>query len=91
MEAAEEVRVAVPLVVRLDGTNAEEGKKMLAEATSIWRWRTRCGKEQIGRSVGGRTISVLVGKFQSSRVSPGRRAPSTPTSALHMGRTSWAA
>jgi succinyl-CoA synthetase beta subunit len=31
-EALEEVKVAVPIVVRLSGTNAEEGKKILAEA-----------------------------------------------------------
>ncbi len=33
IEAAKEVNVGVPLVIRLDGTNAEEGKKMLAESS----------------------------------------------------------
>jgi succinyl-CoA synthetase beta subunit len=32
IEAAKSVGVSVPLVVRLDGTNAEEGRKMLAES-----------------------------------------------------------
>jgi len=32
IEAAKEVRIAVPLVVRLQGTNAEEGRKLLAES-----------------------------------------------------------
>ncbi len=32
IEAAKQVGVKVPLVVRLDGTNAEEGRKMLAES-----------------------------------------------------------
>ena len=32
IEAAKEVKIAVPLVVRLQGTNAEEGRKLLAEA-----------------------------------------------------------
>ncbi|WHZ23160.1 MAG: Succinyl-CoA ligase [ADP-forming] beta chain [Nitrospira sp.] len=32
IEAAKEVKIAVPLVVRLQGTNAEEGRKLLAES-----------------------------------------------------------
>jgi succinyl-CoA synthetase beta subunit len=32
IEAAKEVRINVPLVVRLQGTNAEEGRKLLAES-----------------------------------------------------------
>ncbi|MCP9472453.1 MAG: ADP-forming succinate--CoA ligase subunit beta [Nitrospira sp.] len=32
IEAAKEVRMTVPLVVRLQGTNAEEGRKLLAES-----------------------------------------------------------
>jgi succinyl-CoA synthetase beta subunit len=56
MEAAEEVRVAVPLVVRLDGTNAEEGKKMLTAsglklevADTLWD-----GARKIVAQAGGR-------------------------------------
>jgi succinyl-CoA synthetase beta subunit len=56
MEAAEEVRVAVPLVVRLDGTNAEEGKKMLTAsglklevAETLWD-----GARKIVAQAGGR-------------------------------------
>jgi succinyl-CoA synthetase beta subunit len=32
LAALERVRIAVPIVVRLDGTNAEEGRRVLAEA-----------------------------------------------------------
>ena len=32
IEAAKEVKITVPLVVRLQGTNAEEGRKLLAES-----------------------------------------------------------
>ncbi|MBH0200683.1 MAG: ADP-forming succinate--CoA ligase subunit beta [Nitrospira sp.] len=32
IEAAKEVKISVPLVVRLQGTNAEEGRKLLAES-----------------------------------------------------------
>jgi succinyl-CoA synthetase beta subunit len=32
LEALERVEATVPIVVRLDGTNAEEGRKILAEA-----------------------------------------------------------
>ena len=32
IEAAKQIGVAVPLVVRLEGTNVEKGKKMLAES-----------------------------------------------------------
>jgi succinyl-CoA synthetase beta subunit len=32
IEAAKEVKIAVPLVVRLQGTNADEGRKLLAES-----------------------------------------------------------
>ena len=32
IEAAKEVKINVPLVVRLQGTNAEEGRKLLAES-----------------------------------------------------------
>ncbi len=32
LEALERVDATVPLVVRLDGTNAEEGRRILAEA-----------------------------------------------------------
>ena len=32
IDATREVHLSVPLVVRLDGTNAEEGKKMLASS-----------------------------------------------------------
>ena len=33
LEALERVSPEVPIVVRLDGTNAEEGRRILAEAT----------------------------------------------------------
>jgi succinyl-CoA synthetase beta subunit len=43
LDAAEEVRIGVPLVVRLEGTNADEGRKMLKQsslkldvATDLW-------------------------------------------------------
>ena len=32
VEAAKQVKLAVPLVVRLEGTNVEQGKKILAES-----------------------------------------------------------
>ena len=32
IEAAKQVGVSVPLVVRLDGTNAERGREMLAQS-----------------------------------------------------------
>jgi succinyl-CoA synthetase beta subunit len=32
IEAAKEVKITVPLVVRLQGTNAEEGRKLLKES-----------------------------------------------------------
>jgi succinyl-CoA synthetase beta subunit len=32
LEALDRIRIAVPIVVRLDGTNAEEGRRILAEA-----------------------------------------------------------
>jgi succinyl-CoA synthetase beta subunit len=32
LEALERLDVAVPIVVRLDGTNAEEGRRILADA-----------------------------------------------------------
>ena len=32
IEAAKEVKINVPLVVRLQGTNADEGRKLLAES-----------------------------------------------------------
>jgi len=32
MDAAKEVSIKVPLVVRLEGTNAEEARRMLAES-----------------------------------------------------------
>ena len=32
IEAAKEVKITVPLVVRLQGTNAEEGRKLLADS-----------------------------------------------------------
>ena len=32
IEASKEVKLSVPLVVRLEGTNVELGKKMLAES-----------------------------------------------------------
>jgi succinyl-CoA synthetase beta subunit len=32
LEALKQVEATVPIVVRLDGTNAEEGRKILAEA-----------------------------------------------------------
>lgn len=32
IDAAKEVKLAVPMVVRLEGTNAEAGRKMLAES-----------------------------------------------------------
>jgi succinyl-CoA synthetase beta subunit len=34
LEALERMRIEYPIVVRLDGTNAEEGRRMLAEATA---------------------------------------------------------
>jgi succinyl-CoA synthetase beta subunit len=32
IDAAKEVKLAVPMVVRLEGTNAEEGRRLLAES-----------------------------------------------------------
>jgi succinyl-CoA synthetase beta subunit len=32
LEALERIEISVPIVVRLDGTNAEEGRKILADA-----------------------------------------------------------
>ncbi|MBI5380071.1 MAG: ADP-forming succinate--CoA ligase subunit beta [Nitrospirae bacterium] len=56
LEAAKEVQVSVPLVVRLDGTNAEEGKKMLTAsglklevADTLWD-----GAQKIVAQAGGR-------------------------------------
>ena len=46
IEAAKEVKITVPLVVRLQGTNAEEGRKLLAESGSSWKWPTICGRRR---------------------------------------------
>ncbi len=32
LQALSEIEIALPIVVRLDGTNAEEGRRILAEA-----------------------------------------------------------
>ncbi len=32
IDAAKEVKLSVPMVVRLEGTNAEQGRKLLAES-----------------------------------------------------------
>jgi succinyl-CoA synthetase beta subunit len=36
LEALERVEAMVPIVVRLDGTNGEEGRRILAEAAHPW-------------------------------------------------------
>ena len=58
IDATREVRLNVPLVVRLDGTNAEEGKTMLASsglnlevASTMWE--------------GAQRIVALAGKGQA--------------------------
>ena len=56
MTAAKEVNLNVPLVVRLEGTNVELGKKILAESglpiirQKIWRMRR---KRRLVASAGG--------------------------------------
>jgi succinyl-CoA synthetase beta subunit len=40
---AKEVKINVPLVVRLQGTNADEGRKLPAESGLSLRWPTICG------------------------------------------------
>ena len=65
--AVKEVGLKVPLVVRLEGTNVELGRKMLAEsglavtAASDMADGARQGGRARGRK-GGLTMSVLVGK-----------------------------
>ena len=64
LEALERVEATVPLVVRLDGTNAEEGRRILAEAAHP---RIVAGGDDgrgggRGRAAGGGgRVSVLVG------------------------------
>ena len=63
--AAKEVSLGVPLVVRLEGTNVELGKKIMAESglPIISRGQPRrCGREDRQSREGGRIMSVLVDK-----------------------------
>ena len=63
--AAKEVGLQVPLVVRLEGTNVEQGKKIMAESGLADHRRRRSGRrraEDRRRGEGGRLMSVLVDK-----------------------------
>ena len=46
IEAAKEVKITVPLVVRLQGTNADEGRKLLAESGLKLEVPMICGKRR---------------------------------------------
>ena len=46
IEAAKEVKITVPLVVRLQGTNAEEGRTLLQIRVSSSKLPTICGKRR---------------------------------------------
>lgn len=70
IDAAKEVNINVPLVVRLQGTNAEEGRKLLLEsglkvdvATDLWEAAqkivTMTGKKRMASADEGRPAPVL--------------------------------
>ncbi|MGH7231141.1 MAG: ADP-forming succinate--CoA ligase subunit beta [Nitrospiraceae bacterium] len=69
IEAAKEVNIKIPVVVRLQGTNAEEGRKLLLEsglkvdvATDLWEAAQKIvavtGKKKRASAGEGRTASV---------------------------------
>ena len=61
--AVKEVGLKVPLVVRLEGTNVEHGKKMLAESRlNITAAADMAdGAQKVVKAAGGSQMSVLVG------------------------------
>jgi succinyl-CoA synthetase beta subunit len=81
--AAREISLGVPLVVRLEGTNVELGKKILREsglpilsADHLGRRRRRC--QSRGRKPPRWPSSSTATPRSSARASPVPRAPSTP-------------
>jgi succinyl-CoA synthetase beta subunit len=71
IEAAKEVNIKIPVVVRLQGTNAEEGRKLLLEsglkvdvATDLWE--------------AAQKIVAMTGKKRSASAGEGRTAPVSP-------------
>ena len=60
--AAKEVNLSVPLVVRLEGTNVEQGKDILANSRPADRFGQRsgrCRQQDRGRSAQGRLSERL--------------------------------
>jgi succinyl-CoA synthetase beta subunit len=71
IEAAKEVNIKIPVVVRLQGTNAEEGRKLLLEsglkvevATDLWE--------------AAQKIVAATGKKKRASAGEGRTAPVSP-------------
>ena len=84
IEAFDQIKPTVPFVVRLDGTNDEEGRELLAEAEPAERARrgddARGGREgRRARAKRRGRMSVLVDNDtrSSSPASPAARARST--------------
>ena len=95
LEALARVEATVPIVVRLDGTNAEEGRRILAEAahprivpaTTMLEAAERAAA--LAKGDGG--MSVLVGadtQLWSCRASPATRGRSTRSVTAPTGRRS---
>jgi succinyl-CoA synthetase beta subunit len=80
--AAKKVNLSVPLVVRLEGTNVEEGRKILNESSLSFEVAGSMTEAAEDRPGGGRCgMSILVTKTPGSwcRASPAARACSTPS------------
>ena len=80
IEAAKEVNIKIPVVVRLQGTNAEEGRKLLSEsglkvevATDLWEAAQKIVAVTGKKRQGG---DGLVAGYDG-RTSPGARATRT--------------
>ncbi len=72
IEAAKEVNIKIPVVVRLQGTNAEEGRKLLSEsglkvdvATDLWE-----AAQKIVAVTGKKTNKASADEGKSAAVSP---------------------
>ena len=95
--AAREVQLSVPLVVRLEGTNVELGKQILAQVRPADHRRRQPGRRRResrqGRA-GGRLTwpsSSTPTRASSPRASPARRAPSIPSRRSPTAPRWWAA
>ena len=94
--AVKELGVPVPIVIRMKGTNVEEGKKMLAEsglnfttADTMDEAADRSSRWPEGHANGRPPRSST--RASSSRASPAARAPSTPRPRRRITPTSSAA